>query len=356
VNTVSDYIIKADSILTEKGFEPDKALRMKDGRIVDIYDISVFDDSAELLDFTSYTVTPCFCDYHLHLFRKESTEQDKFIRTLNEYGVFTVLDGGSQDLYSLEIKNTTKNSLEIKSAGHAIYKQCSYGKYIGQVVETVREAEQLIDKLLEAGADYVKIINSGIYNPDNNKISEGGFSPSELKAIVDYGKASGVDVACHANGEQAVEDAVNSGVSYLIHGLEASDKSIAMMAEKGIAFIPTINAFASLKKISKTKEAYDNIDRAVENHMKTVSRAYNEGIKILPGSDSGPDFIPYGSSFHEELIMFQKAGIPDQDILSLAVSRHFEKGSQADFLVLDGLDVMKIFSRGKCIVDNTCPR
>jgi len=351
VNNLSNYIVKADSILTAKGFEPDKALRIRDGCIVDIDDISAFTGTTELLDFTGYMITPCFCDFHLHLFRKESAEQDKVVRALNEYGVFTVFDGGSQDLYSLEIKDRFKNSLKIKAVGHAIHKRGSYGKYIGQGVETVREAEQLIDKLLEAGADYIKIINSGIYNPDNNKISQGGFSLNDLRAIVKYAKSGGLDVACHANGEQAVEDAVNSGVSYLIHGLKASDKSLTIMAEKGTAFIPTINAFASLKNISK--ESQDNIDRAVDGHIQTVSRAYDKGVKVLPGSDAGPDFIPYGLSFHEELLMFQKAGIDDVDILSSAITGQLERGAQADFLVMDGLDIKKVFIRGTCIVDNT---
>lgn len=353
MNTESEYIIKADSILTKKGFESDKGLRIRDGLIVDINYIPVFDASTELLDFTSYTVTPCFCDYHLHLFRKESAKQDEVVKELNKHGITRVLDGGSQDLYSLEIKDIIKNSLEIKAAGHVIYKQGRYGNFIGQGIETVREAKQLIDKLLEAGADYIKIINSGIYLPDKNKISEGGFSLNDLIAIVDYAKSGGLDVACHANGEQAVEDAVNSGVSFLIHGLEASYKSIAMMAEKGTAFIPTIIAFASLKKISKSKESRDNINRAVENHMKTVRKAYDEGVKVLPGSDAGPDFIPYGLSYKDELLLFQKAGIPAEDILSSAIIGQFERGSHADFLVMDGLDVKKVFIRGTCIVDNT---
>jgi len=355
VLNVIDFIVKTDSILTNKGFESDIALRIRDGHIIDINDISVFDASVEQIDYTNYSVTPCFCDYHLHLFNKEHAEQDKVVKELNTHGINTVCDGGSKDLYSLEIKNTIKKSMEITSAGYAIYKQGSYGTYIGQGVETHREATQLINKLVESGADYIKIVNSGIYNPENNKISEGGFSLNDLRAIVDYAKARGVAVACHANGEQAVEDAVNAGVSFLIHGLDVSDKVLAKMANQKTAFIPTINAFASLKKISKTKEALNNIDRAVEKHIKTVTSAYDRGVKVLPGSDAGADFIPYGSSFHEELLMFQKAAIPVESILLSAITRQFERGEQADFLVLDGLDVKKVYLHGECIVDNTCP-
>jgi len=352
VKTVSEYIVKADLILTAKGFEPDRTLRIRDGRIVDIENISVSNDSEELFDFTGYTVTPCFCDYHLHVFNKEPGKHDEAIRALNKHGITTVFDGGSQDIYSIEIKDTVNNNLEIKSAGNAIYKKDSYGKYIGHGVDTVREAEQLIDKLLETGADYIKIINSGIYLPENNKITEGGFSLNDLKAIADHAKSGGLDVACHANGEKAVDDAVKSGMSYLIHGLYASDKSLENMAEKGIAFIPTINAFAGLKYISKSKESQANIDRAVYGHIQTIQRAFDKGVKVLPGSDAGPDYIPYGSSYHEELLMLQKAGIPVENILSSAIAKQIEQGAQADFLVLDGLDVKKVFIRGKCTLDN----
>ena len=350
---VSEYIVKADSVLNEKGFDTVKALHIKDGCIVDMDDMSVSDDSTELFDFTGYTVTPCFCDYHIHLFRKEPVNAGEISNALNKHGITTVFDGGSQDHYSLEMKHTIKNSLEIMSSGHAIYKQGSYGKYIGQGVETVREAEQLVDTLIKDGADYIKIINSGIYHPDNENISEGGFSRNDLRAIVDYAKSKGLDVACHANGEKAVEDAAKSGVMYLIHGLYASDTSIEIMAKKGIALIPTINAFASLKNMLKSKKSQDNIERAVENHMKTVKSAFDKGVKVLPGSDAGPDFIPYGSSFHGELLMLQKAGIPVESILSAAITSHLETGAQADFLVLDGLDVKKVFLKGKCIVKNT---
>ena len=205
---------------------------------------------------------------------------------------------------------------------------------------------------MEAGADYIKIINSGIYHYDNNTISDGGFSLNELRAIVGHAKEMSLDVACHANGEQSVEDAVKSGVSFLIHGLEASDKSIAIMAEQGTAFIPTINAFTSLNKIAKSKESQNNIHRAVENHINTVSKVYDKGVKILPGSDAGPDFISYGSSFYDELMLFQKAHIPIENILSSAVARQFKTGSQADFLIMDGLEVKKVFIMGTCIVDN----
>ncbi len=353
MNTVSEYIVKADSILTEKGFEPDKNLRIRDGHIVDINDISVIAGSPALLDFARYTVTPCFCDYHLHLFNKDPAIQDEAVNALNKHGITTVFDGGSPDLYALEIEDQVKNSLKIKSAGHAMYKLGSYGNYIGQGIETVRETEQIIDKLLEAGADYIKIINSGIYNTDSNTITDGGFSLNDLRAIVEYANAKGLDVACHANGEKAVQDAVQSGVMYLIHGLNASDTSIGIMAKKGIAFIPTMNAFASLKNISKSKESQHNVDRAVENHMKTVKNAFDKGVNVLPGSDAGPDFIPLGSSYHEELLMLQKAGIPVESILSAAITCQLETGAQADFLVLDGLDVKKVFLKGKCIVDNT---
>ena len=68
---------------------------------------------------------------------------------------------------------------------------------------------------------------------------------------------------------------------------------------------------------------------------------------VLPGSDSGPHFIPYGKAYHEELGLFKKAGLSEEYILSSAVANQFRTGMQADFLVIKGLEIEKIFILGE---------
>jgi imidazolonepropionase-like amidohydrolase len=353
----SEFIVKADSILTEKGLKTGVALGIKDGNIDDINDISHFHRDRRVLNFTGYRVTPCFCDYHLHFF-KGASEIEKITAAVISQGITRVYEGGDRNRYSMEIKGKVKDRLDIKTAGYAIYKKGTYGEYIGRGVSNSEEAKEIIDRLSLDGVDYVKVINSGVFLPSTGEISSGGFRLHDLEEIIDYANAKGLDVACHANGERAVQESIEAGVSWLIHGLRVSGEVLTLMAEKGIKFIPTVHAFFSLASLlsrrsrrEPEKNAQIHIQEASDQHLATVKKAYDMGVKILPGSDSGPAIIPYGSSYHKELALFRKAGIPDEMILSSAAAGSLKLGAKADFLVLDGLTVKKVFISGRCIND-----
>lgn len=305
-------------------------------------------------DFIGYTVSPFFCDYHLHFPVSALASSDKIAGTLLQNGINKVLEGGDCHLSGMEMKKLLKDRLEVKTAGYAIYKKGTYGKFIGKGVEGFREARGLIDNLCEQGVDYIKIINSGIFKPETATVTPGGFEKKELAEIVRYAKELGLDIFCHANGAGKIHEAVSAGVSVIIHGLHVSDETLAMMTEKAVAFIPTVNAFAGLCSIKSDQETKTNIERAVEGHLLTINKAADRGVKVLPGSDSGPHFIPYGKAYHKELALFRKAGLSDEYILSSAVTGQFRAGMKADFLVLKGIDIEKVFIHGECLEKMDC--
>jgi hypothetical protein len=342
-----EYMLTADAILTETGFAAGRAIKIIDGYIDLIDNDLISDTGIKVLNFAGCTIISCFCDYHLHFFRRDSAEAESITGDLISHGIISVVDGGSKDLYSFELKESLSHKLDIKTAGCALYKKGTYGGYIGKGVDTVQEAQAIIEELAEYGADYIKIINSGLYEPDTGKVSEGGFTCHELKGIVQYAQSKGLDTACHANGEKAVQQAVQAGVSMIIHGLGIADETLSLMAEKGTVFIPTVNAFESLKKISTGRDALKHIEKTVSSHVSAISRAFDMGVKVLPGSDAGPAFIPYGTSFRKEIQFFQKAGIPQDDILLSAAQGPLKQGGRADFLVLRGLQVEKVFVGGR---------
>ncbi len=345
----SGYILKADSILTENGFESNKSIKVINGQINAINKKHPSDPDIAILDYTGYTISPCFIDYHLHLFKRSPTEEQNTITALNAYGITKIYEGGTSDLHAIKIKETLINGIRIKTAGCALFRKGTYGNYIGREVSNIFDAEELIDYLFREGVDFIKIINSGVYIPETGYISEGGFSFQDLSRIVGYAKSKGLDVACHVNGEQKIREAVEAGVSSIIHGLGVSDDTLSHMAEKKIAFIPTVTAFESLKKISKQADAVRNIEEAVAHHLKSVKSASDRGVSLFPGSDAGASFIPYGSSYLEELSLFYKAGIRIEKVISSAIEGHFKISLKADFLVLDGLRVVKVYKNGSVI-------
>jgi imidazolonepropionase-like amidohydrolase len=350
VEARSEYTVIADSILTDRGLVPDRALKIKDGCIEDINSVQSVRSTGPVLDFTGYTVSPFFCDFHLHFFERNPYKDKNITNTFAAYGISEVYDGGARDIQNLEAKGTGKNQLIIRRAGCALYRKGTYGNYIGKGVSDIQGAEKLINRLIQFGADYIKVINSGVFRPDKDDISVGGFDFHELKHIVTYAKAAGLDVFCHANGEKAVREAVDAGVSSIIHGLRISSETLSLMAERGISFIPTVNAFASLRKVTKNRHGELNIERAVDKHLSVINKAVDKGVHVLPGSDAGASFIPYGESHQDELLLFQKAGLPLEKILMSTVAGYFEKGKKADFLVLENLKVKSVFSCGRRIL------
>ena len=346
----ADHIFSPFTDCTAKRY-----LLLNNGIIENISDSLPAHQGMRHLDFTGFVVSPFFCDYHLHFSDSALAASHKIAEALLQNGIHKVCEGGDSLLSGLEMKKLLKDRLEVRTAGYAIYKKGTYGKAIGKGVEGLREARGLIDQLRKLGVDYIKIINSGIFKPETRQITPGGFEREELAGIVQYAKEHGLDVFCHANGAGKVHDAVSAGVSAIVHGLYISDGTLDMMAEKKIAFIPTAHAFAGLSSMTSDPEIQTHIARTVEGHLFTIKKAVDRGVMVLPGSDSGPHLIPYGKAYHKELGLFKKAGLSDEYILSSAVIGQFRAGMQADFLVLKGTEIEKIFIRGEALEESELP-
>ncbi len=347
MNGNCDYYIRADSIFTETGFLSSRVLHLSDGIIRGFYDELPPHREKNVLDYSGYRLTSLLCDYHLHF--RGSTPEDfqKSADTLISAGINSVIEGGDENKSGLRARSVVRDQLRIQAAGLAIYKKGTYGRLIGRGVSDVREARELIKVLKSDGVDYIKVIHSGIFDPDKGIITPGGFERGELREIVHIASEAGLHTACHANGQQQVREAVDAGAKWIIHGLETSKDTLAIMADKGISFVPTINAFACLESRATDDTSKENVQRVVHNHMETVWNAYDSGVSLLPGSDAGPSFIPYGSSYYDELVSLSKAGLPVEYIIASAATP-LRKGQRPDFILLKGLEVQAVFLDGKC--------
>lgn len=346
-----DFIVKAKGILCS-GVRANEIcyLRVKDGLIQAISDnISGF-FNAEIIDFSTLTLSPCFCDHHLHFIGQAKAFAESIGNSLLRHGINRAYEGGDKGLAGLSVKETLNGMPEIMTAGYALYKRGGYGSAIGRAVDGPVDAFEAINELISCHVDYIKIINSGRYEPESGLISTGGFKATELMNIVDYAKERGLEVYCHANGETAVTEAVAAGVSAIVHGLYADDETFAEMADRSIAFIPTVHAFQSLISIAKTDTARLNIEQTVNAHLSAINRAFQLGVRVLPGSDSGPSFIPYGTAFVEELRLFIRTGIPFEEVIRSAAAAVLTEGARADFVLLDGLSVKHVVFRGQFLL------
>jgi len=270
---------------------------------------------------------PPFVDSHIHFVKEgRAVSPDglvDIVKSLLKHGIFAVMDMGYKTGIGLTARRILSEGgsvipLIIKSAGFAIYRKGTYGVFLGRGVIEKDDIKKTVGEIADAGADYLKVVNSGVVcTRKEGFVTPGGFPIKFLKAICDEAKNRNLPVVCHANGDEAIRHAIIAGASSIEHGFFISKESIHLMVEKGISWTPTIFALSSITSTLRPSEAR-NIEKVVEGHLEAVNYGDSIGAKLRIGTDSGSKGVRHGESFFDELGFFKKAGIAFDKILSYA--------------------------------------
>jgi imidazolonepropionase-like amidohydrolase len=135
------------------------------------------------------------------------------------------------------------------------------------------------------------------------------FNQEEMDAIVAEAKTARAPVAAHASTAEGVTMAAKAGVTTIEHGFEPMDGSAAMqtMHDNGTIFVPTLAVV----------ELYINVKPV----LKQVKKAYDSGIKLAAGGDTGA--FAHGENVRELELMLE-AGIPLEEVLVAATLHGWE--------------------------------
>ena len=116
-----------------------------------------------------------------------------------------------------------------------------------------------------------------------------------------------------------------------------------MMAEAGVAWTPTASALLSVAALlPHDQRRY--LEGVVEAHLSSVHLACAAGVKLRVGSDSGSKEVSHGGSFFEEMRLFRRAGLTNEQILSAACmdTGEIEEGNYlligTDFIEKGGIE------------------
>ena len=265
---------------------------------------------------------PPFRDAHMHFMVDGRPLTRSELPVIKEayvaHGIFSVDDMGHRSGIGLQAKALFHGGMEVRSAGYALYKKGTYGSFLGKGVSGTSEIRKAVYEIAEAGADFLKVINSGIVSARKaGLVTDGGFSPEELHVLSETARSRNLLMVCHANSDAAVRNAVNAGAVSIEHGYFVSRDTLHRMAEARIAWIPTIFALHSLALLSPAAEQA-GIEKTVEGHLASVSYAASIGVILRVGTDSGSKGTAHGASFFDELQLFRKAGLSPEQIISAA--------------------------------------
>ena len=148
-----------------------------------------------------------------------------------------------------------------------------------------------VRRQISRGADWIKVYADSRHGPGG--ISRPSFSQDDLALIVRIAADSGLQVAAHANTAEAMRRAALAGVATIEHGNEGTPEVFALMAERGVAYVPTLAAYDAIYRYRGL--AAD--DPAFGQKRASFAAARASGVTIANGSDIG--VFPHGDNARE---------------------------------------------------------
>ncbi|HEY6807487.1 MAG TPA: amidohydrolase family protein [Gemmatimonadales bacterium] len=155
----------------------------------------------------------------------------------------------------------------------------------GQAVSGVPEILAAVREQAGRGADWIKVYAD--YGRGPHGEAEPTFSQEELDALVAEAHSSGRPVAAHASTAEGMRRAVLAGVNTIEHGFGGTDSVFRLMAQRGVAYLPTLTA------VEAYAEYFDHYTRggpataSMQQAAHAFQLALKDGVIIGCGSDVG---------------------------------------------------------------------
>ena len=176
-----------------------------------------------------------------------------------------------------------------------------YGGFIGEKYENFREFSELVKKMRQNGADFIKIMISGLMDFDHfGVLSEPGMEPEEIRELIHIAHEEGFAVMAHANGARTVEAAAAAGVDSVEHGAYLDGDALAAMAEMGTVWVPTLSTIGNLR--GKGRFSEDAVTAILASALENVGKFAAMGGILACGSDAGAWAVPHGCETEETLL------------------------------------------------------
>ncbi|WP_260679315.1 metal-dependent hydrolase family protein [Thalassomonas sp. M1454] len=350
-------VIHAGELLTVPGKTVLKkqTLVVTDNKITDLQDgfvsAKTFGKEAKLIDLKNSFVMPGLMDMHVHLQGElgptnasdtlKMSAQDVGMQSVHfanktlMAGFTTVRDLGANPQYLYALRNAVAKGWVVGpriigsggvsvTGGHGDVDGMRHDlmeKYTSKTIcDGPYDCRRATREAIKYGADVIKITSTGGVLSDTNTGTGQQMADDEIKEIVDTAHALGRKVASHAHAAAGINAALRAGVDSIEHGSYADEDSITLFKYSGAYLVPTLLAGDTVVNMAKTSDFMSEAIKAKAirvggDMLKNFTRAYESGVKIAYGTDSGVS--KHGINGQEAVLMFN-AGMKPMDILKSA--------------------------------------
>lgn len=197
-----------------------------------------------------------------------------------------------------------------------------YGAFIGETYENFRDYVNLVREHRRQGADFIKVMISGLMDFDRpGVLTEEGYPAEEIQELVHIAHEEGYTVMAHCNGARTMEAAARYGVDSIEHGAYGDFDAYCAMAENKTVWVPTLSTVGNLRGKGRFNE--EAVREIYSRTAEGISVFRNLGGIIAPGTDAGAWAVPHGCATEEEHLRF--AGVTDEEMElgALAIIKRF---------------------------------
>ncbi len=372
---------------TELAAQRDQVLVIEDGKISHAGPRASMPEPAEgdhVIDHSARFVMPGLSDLHTHLsYGNARSEEEVDLYPCLEYrairalaaaqrmlkaGYTALLDPACAGLVTPALRDALFVGMfpgpRITTAGPAITsRQGLYDYYptwigcppcsTGRLVRSLPEAIEAIREQTKNTVDYIKIAMDGIQGGNSGGLYA-SFTQEETTAMVREAHRLGRKVAVHVRGREGALYAARAGADILYHASRIDEEGVRAAAGEGCTIVPSLlMLFNNIEYAQPDDPSYDWWPDVQKRELAAAATslrcAYDAGVPLLSGSESGFAVTPYGEfSARELFLMMRYLGMDTAELLQIATSRNrrmlrdggsFDSlvpGKMADLVVFDG--------------------
>ena len=335
--------------------------------------VSRASEGSRIEDLRPYFIGPGLIDVHTHLslpadgrpYAAVFSETDEMMaltgvmnmRRHLRAGVTTIREHGARNRVGFALKEALARGYVIGPrmlvSGRPITPTGGHFHFCNELADSEEAVRRSVARLVEEGADYIKIMASGGGTEGTNP-GEASYETRHLRATVHEAHHFHRLTAAHCRAAESMRRAVEAGVDLIEHAEFMDpdrrlrfDPAIAeMMAEARVWISPTLQTFTeyprivSLRRLRARAAASPDDERDLERlearadmRLDLVRRMldYGMGSRIVPGTDSGVAATAFGHLDYDVQLLVQ-TGFTPEEALSAATRIAAEAVGAADYL------------------------
>jgi imidazolonepropionase-like amidohydrolase len=149
----------------------------------------------------------------------------------------------------------------------------------------LEDLSRIVRDQIRHGADWIKIYADYRWGPNGE--ARPAFTEEEIRRVVDIASSSGRPVVAHASTAEGMRRAAAAGVATIEHGDNGTAEVFRLMAERGVAFCPTLAAGDATAQYAGWRKGIDPEPARFAQKRASFRAALAAGVTICNGSDVG---------------------------------------------------------------------